>query len=524
MELKSAVIALLIFSGILCLLQACYALKHRNTPAALPFAAAMMIITVYSCGYAFELHNTTLEGIKLALRIEYLGISFIPAVWLILAVIYTGRQKILTPAVYLMLFLIPVTTLILHYTNDMHHLFYKNLEISGGPPFPLAVITKGVWYYVHVINSNLAALIGNFLYILWIIRNKGPYRRQGIAMLAASLAPWAGNTFYQAGLTPYGLDIIPFSLTLSGPVFALALFKYKMLDLSPIARDIIFDGMGDPVIVIDSSFRMVDCNPASIGLILPDGPASIGSDIDSVLGPYPDLIAQVREESGASLKITLTTRGVERSFRSRLTPILRRGRKIGAILTLNDITEHNQLMIKLKELATIDELTGINNRRRFFNLSAVEILKAQRSGRPFSAMMIDLDHFKAVNDTYGHAAGDRVLAAAASALASGLRAGDIFGRYGGEEFTVFLPETLPETAAVIAQRLKERIEDLDIPEGPRSINITVSIGVAGIHSPNGEDLDSVLKLADTALYHAKNSGRNRVETSPGHGLGNQLLY
>ena len=332
-------------------------------------------------------------------------------------------------------------------------------------------------------------------------------------MLAASLAPWVGNAFYQAGLAPYGIDIIPFSLTLSGPVFAVALFKYRMLDLSPIARDIIFDGMGDPVIVIDSTFRMVDCNPAAIGLIIPAGQASIGRDISSVLGQYPDLIAQIQEESSRPLEIMIVTKGIEKSFQSLLTPILRRGRKIGAILTLNDITEHKQLLAKLNELATIDELTGISNRRRFFNLSNIEIGKAKRSRRPFSVMMIDLDHFKTINDTYGHSTGDRVLSEAASALASGLRDSDILGRYGGEEFTVFLPETLPETATMIAKRLRDRIADLDIPEGQHSIKITVSIGVAGIRSP-GEDLDSLLKLADNALYHAKNSGRNRVETFP----------
>jgi diguanylate cyclase (GGDEF)-like protein len=513
LEFKSAIIALLIFSGCLSLLLSFYALKHRHTPAALPFAAAMLIITFYSCGYAFELYNVTLEGIKLALRIEYIGISFIPVVWLILAIVYTGRQKILTPAVYCLLFFIPAMTLILHYTNDMHHLFYENLEISTTPPFPLAVITKGIWYHVHIINSNVSALIGNTLYILWIIRNKGPYRRQGIAMLAASLAPWLGNTVYQAGMTPYGIDIIPFSLTLSAPVFAMALFKYRMLDLSPIARDIIFDGMGDPVIVIDSSFRVVDYNQASTGLIIPEGQSSIGSEISSVLDRYPDLIAQIRDENRCVIEIMVTIKGVEKFFRPILTPILRKDRKLGAILTLNDITEHKQILVKLNELATTDELTGVNNRRQFSIMSNLEILKAQRTRQPFSIMMIDLDHFKTVNDIYGHPTGDRVLCSVASAIRSGLRGGDILGRYGGEEFTVFLPETLPETAIMIAERLRDRIAALELNEGSDDITITASIGVSGIISPRGEDLDSVLKPADNALYLAKNSGRNKIVTA-----------
>ncbi len=473
----------------------------------------MLIITFYSCGYAFELYNVTLEGIKLALRIEYIGISFIPVVWLILAIVYTGRQKILTPMVYGLLFFIPVMTLILHFTNDSHHLFYENLDISTTSPFPLAIITKGIWYHVHIINSNVSALIGNILYIHWIIHKKGTYRRQGIAMLAASLAPWIGNTLYQAGLTPYGMDIIPFCLALSGPVFALALFHYKMLDLSPIARDIIFDGMGDPVIVIDSSFRVVDYNPASVDLIIPAGQPCIGNDISFILEKFPDLIAQIKDENQCLIEITVNAKGVDKSFRPLLTPIIHKGGKLGAILTLNDITEHKHMLLKLNELATIDELTGINNRRRFLSLSHIEILKAQRSGHPFSVMMIDLDHFKAVNDTYGHATGDRVLKAVASAIGSGLRGSDILGRYGGEEFTVFLPEALPKTAVMISERLRDKIADLDILEDQNMIKVSVSIGVSGTASPKGTDLDSVLKPADNALYLAKNSGRNKIVTA-----------
>ena len=165
----------------------------------------------------------------------------------------------------------------------------------------------------------------------------------------------------------------------------------------------------------------------------------------------------------------------------------------------------------LYEMATRDSLTGLANRRHFMDVGNRELLLARRSGRPFCMVMLDLDHFKSVNDTYGHAVGDRVLKRFADITLATLRASDIIGRIGGEEFALVLREMSPSGAAVVAEKLRAAVAD-DHSEGLPAF--TVSIGISVIE-PGDKSLDDVLRRADMALYTAKKDGRNRVAVQQG---------
>jgi diguanylate cyclase (GGDEF)-like protein len=175
--------------------------------------------------------------------------------------------------------------------------------------------------------------------------------------------------------------------------------------------------------------------------------------------------------------------------------------------------EKSRLLETTQELATTDPLTGIHNRRYLFDLGEQEIQRAKRIEHPLSAMMLDLDHFKRINDTYGHAFGDQVLREVAARCGKSIREIDIIGRYGGEEFAIVLPHADPESASAVAGRLKDVISDtpIDTEKGP--ISMTISIGIAE-WTPDVEDLATLLDRADTALYAAKNTGRNRIVTYP----------
>lgn len=177
---------------------------------------------------------------------------------------------------------------------------------------------------------------------------------------------------------------------------------------------------------------------------------------------------------------------------------------------VSDITERKQLEDELKRQARIDLLTGLNNRRHFFELAEQELARAKRYGAPLPVLMLDVDHFKLVNDTYGHHVGDMALQKLSEVCVHTLRGIDIVGRLGGEEFAILLPETKGEQALEVAERLRLAVAGATIPlEQGGSIHLTVSIGVA---SPVATDarIDDVLKRADAALYAAKNAGRNRV--------------
>lgn len=170
--------------------------------------------------------------------------------------------------------------------------------------------------------------------------------------------------------------------------------------------------------------------------------------------------------------------------------------------------ELERLYAEVQNLSITDPLTGLYNRRGFFEAGRREVERARRYGHTLSAIIFDLDHFKQVNDTYGHATGDRVLEAVTARCEDALREVDIFGRYGGEEFAVLLPETPLEDAKGVAERLRHTAaRPIETEEG--ALTVTISLGVAATRGDTA-DVQELLLRADRALYEAKNAGRNRT--------------
>ncbi len=179
---------------------------------------------------------------------------------------------------------------------------------------------------------------------------------------------------------------------------------------------------------------------------------------------------------------------------------------------MRKVTEAQQ---KLVELATIDDLTRLYNRRYFFERFHQEVRRAKRYQRPLSCVILDIDFFKRVNDTYGHLAGDQVLVDIARILKNSCRHSDLAGRYGGEELIILLPETESAGAMIIAERIREMIEQhQSVGEKGETIQVTVSIGVASLTVPELKKIaknEHIIQYADDALLRAKKEGRNRIE-------------
>lgn len=174
-----------------------------------------------------------------------------------------------------------------------------------------------------------------------------------------------------------------------------------------------------------------------------------------------------------------------------------------------EIDRRQELEEQLLRNARIDELTGLNNRRHFFELAERELHFARMAQVPLSLCILDLDHFKTLNDSFGHAGGDRALAVVADACAGALREKDIIGRLGGEEFVVALPSTDLEEARAVAERLRRHIAGIQLPEPFSDMRLSATIGVTEVE-PAREGLDEALQRADDALYAGKRAGRNRV--------------
>lgn len=179
--------------------------------------------------------------------------------------------------------------------------------------------------------------------------------------------------------------------------------------------------------------------------------------------------------------------------------------------TVNERTAELQEQAKiLEEMAITDPLTQAYNRRQFFKLAKIEMERAQNTGVQLSVIVIDADHYKRVNDTFGHQIGDLVLIKLVEICHGAIRKTDVFARYGGEEFVILMPETDSETARLIAERIRERVENTRLPVNGQVVQITISLGISTFNNIQELSFDSLLTQADRALYKSKRTGRNRV--------------
>jgi diguanylate cyclase (GGDEF)-like protein len=314
-----------------------------------------------------------------------------------------------------------------------------------------------------------------------------------------------------------------------GLMFAFALIRYRLFDLVPIARSLIIDKMSDGVVVLDAQNRVIDINSAARLLTGFQGSfvGKLGGDIFSA---WPDMVDLYRVLFTAHAEIK-TDGDPERYVDLRIDPIHDdHNRFLGRIIILHDITtrknseqdlqaahqdlqekyaEIQELQARLSEQAIRDPLTELYNRRYMEDALERELAKAERENQPLCAIILDLDHFKRINDTYGHEAGDTVLKALAALLLVEARKTDIVCRYGGEEFVVIMPGAALEIAAERVEAWRVMFQDTSIPYQDMTLKCTFSAGLASFPG-FGRTINSLFSSADKALYDAKQKGRNRV--------------
>ncbi|NEX22905.1 diguanylate cyclase [Thiorhodococcus mannitoliphagus] len=285
---------------------------------------------------------------------------------------------------------------------------------------------------------------------------------------------------------------------------------FNAMDTGFALHELILDDRGQPF-----DYRFVGVNPAFERLTGLSASAVIGRTIREVL---PD-IEPVWIETYAQVAMTGMPSNFEHYTKTldKTFGVHAYCPQVGQFACLfADISERKRLEASLVELATKDDLTGLANRRHFMSRLAEELARLKRhDGHQAALLMLDLDHFKQINDTFGHSQGDVVLRQCATLMRTVLRINDQIGRIGGEEFVILLPDTDPAAARIFAERLRATIEQTPVeqPKGP-AIRVTISIGVAELRSQD-TSIDDALTRADAALYQAKNSGRNRVSVAQG---------
>jgi len=282
----------------------------------------------------------------------------------------------------------------------------------------------------------------------------------------------------------------------------------------------IMENLPEAVAIFDENGNITRINAAFTTIFGYTAEEAVGRNISDLVAP-PDRVREahgIRRSISHGETIVLETMrrrrdGTDIHVSMKSAAVNVDGVVAGFFVVYRDITIRKLAEARLVQLATTDPLTGLYNRRHFFDLAEREFSRCRRTGAPLALLMMDMDNFKDVNDTHGHHAGDCVLTAVAATGRACFRSMDIFGRIGGEEFAVLLPETVLEQGAVTAARFRDKIEQMQVvvKEGV-IVHVTVSAGVASAMGGK-PGFEKVLADADRALYRAKCGGRNRIDCS-----------
>ena len=505
------VVPLFIAAGLMIAL-AVYAWHRRIARGGKAAFWLLLAIASWSLFYALELMCQDPSVEILFHKLKYLGIVSVPPLFLVFALDYTGRQNWPPRRWNLLLALLPFITLLLIWTNEVHGLMWRNENAYWDGSLLHVDRTNGVWFWVHMAYSYLLLFVGTTLLVRATIRSSRLFRWQLIVILAGVLVPWVGNALSIFRLEPWpNLDLAPLAFTWTALVIAVGLLRFPFLDLVTVARDAVIQGMGDGIFVLDLQDRIVDINAATEKIIGSPGKQVMGAPIAQYLPSMVDLLDTHRKSDQSQFELLVDQTTGKTYYDVKISALTdRRGRSLGRLVAFRDITQRKKAEEKLRTLAITDPLTGLFNRRHFFILAKKYFQQAQRTRDPLSALMIDIDRFKSVNDSLGHAAGDQVLKEIADLLTKSFRSGDVLSRFGGEEFVVLMSDTPQEIARSRAERLCQTVSTYQFLHGGKPVSLTISVGVATLNFKMEQTIDNLIDHADQALYKAKQAGRNQA--------------
>ncbi|GGL93513.1 GGDEF domain-containing protein [Deinococcus aerolatus] len=495
--------------------------RRRGAPGAGPLAFLLLALAQWSLTYALHWDSPSPRLQQFWLDATFFGVVSAPVcVWLFTRA-FTQPNRPMHAGAWVTLLAVPVATWGLLLAGDPGGVLFGQLgtleahtRLQGGPGFTVVVVHG---YGLMLLSALRLAL--------FFRSATDPYRRQAGILLAGLGLPWIVNLVSVLGLSPFPeLDLTPMLFLITALVFLWGLLGFQLFDLVPIARHQVIEQMGEGVVVLDRAGRLVDLNPVARQLADPALPTPLGHPAERVFEQWGVAAASLGALTGgreaASAELTLG----EQHLEVRVTPLRDARRQVqGHIVVWRDVTAqreaeaelrlaHEQLQLRMAEIEHLqhalreqsirDPLTGLYNRRYLQEA----LLSAQDS--PFSVVLFDLDHFKAVNDLAGHAGGDAVLRQVAACLQASRQPGETICRYGGEEFIVVLPGLDSAAAVRRAEQWRTEIGAQQVTHGAHLLRVSISLGVASFPQ-HGPDLDSVLLAADQALYQAKTQGRDR---------------
>ena len=526
---RGALLADLISLGVVAL--AAWFARRQPFPGRTPFRWLMVATLAWLAAKGAEL-SVASPGCKVFWSEQaWLAILATPTLWLLFLWRYTrpAAEPLRASAVW-WLSIAPLAMWLAAATNTWHGLVYTPATGPVGPEPGAAV------RYVHGPVFWLAAayayglLAAGMVVAVWaVVRSRSALRRLHAALLALTLLPWVVNLSYLAfGARLFGTDPTPFSFAVVLAVLAWIIRRWNLFDLRPIARGVLLDALADPVLVLDRAGRLIDVNPAAQRL---GGAGATGLPLAQWSSLGATLAHAIDSGACGSAGHELHLGG--QVFELQCMPVGHADRPLGTLVHLRDVTQRHRSEVRLaqalaerdeqvravtrlheamQEQALRDPLTGLHNRRALDTFFEIESRRAGAAAQPLCVALIDVDRFKRINDTHGHAVGDEVLTNLAGVLRQLTRATDGVFRFGGEEFLVVLPAAALAQARARLQAMCEAVRAAPLSTSAGPLACTMSVGIAQWEG-GGQALHELLRVADAALYRAKAAGRDRVETA-----------
>lgn len=499
--------ASLMVAGLICLVAGVLVLQTRRTASgSIPLSILMFALSWWDLTYSLFWAGMPAPYPNFWLYVTYVGAVIVPPALLSFAMQLSGASHWLKAPFLIVLCIEPLLVLSLLFTDPWHGLFFAGKETQNIG----MILDAGPVFWTNVVYSYLLILISFIVLVRRFIQTSGIYRRQiGVVLIGIGI-PWLNSFIFVSGLSPFpNADNTPLSFTIAGLAFTYALLGYRLLDIIPIARHVLIESMGDGVLVLDSRNRLLDINPVAEQILGQSKTAGIGKSAEHIFSAWSDVMKALQEVKEIHTEVPVGD--PPRMYLDlKIWPLYdnRRG-FIGRLVVWRDITPLKKVQMELQEQAIRDALTGLYNRRYINEALERELARAEREHRPISFVMLDIDHFKNINDTFGHNVGDAVLQNLATQLLSQSRINDVVCRYGGDEFLVILPNVTAEIALKMTERWRKIFLESEALVEYLDIQITVSCGISQ-YPLHGTTTEELISAADKALYQAKESGRNQV--------------
>lgn len=479
-----------------CVLFSAYRMRDKQAATELFVTSLFMIL--WAVGSFAEVISTTFVMKVVWRNITQIGVFMTPVATLLFILVYADYVKRYRSLITCIAYTYQTLAVLLILTDYWHHAVRLSVSLEN----QVVVVAPTVLGNFLVSGNFLLMFISLVLTIVAALSSLKESRKQVYSVLLGMLVSLV-YALVKVVSNERFMQMVPISgvFALSGLFMLLGINRYDLLKLTPLAYEQTFRFLGDGIVVCSSDARVVDANPAArtmLGISL----SEIEEHLKNTVSHWHKLVMEGRQ-TYFSLQLH------DRFLHADLYPFTnKRMELVGSVILVKDITILEQQRILLTQRAERDGLTGLYNRQTF-----IELVEGDLAGTRHEVHLLyfDIDHFKLINDTYGHRGGDYVLTELGRILAQWAQKGSLIGRFGGEEFVVFSSSIDADQARTRAEEFRQLVAQHSFQYDGMQLHITISLGLASAATTS---FDVLYHLADTLLYKAKTAGRNRLCSSP----------